>query len=390
MKVAIIYTAIFPPKNGPTASDRRVRDIARGLDDADCDVSIIVPFWHNSHKPNLDDQYFSIKYLGKTFGKIPFLNRIMFWILAPFYCKKAKIDRVILYTPTIDSLLSILFFKFFNIKVILEICDIISHNFQRTLKGFILSLGEKNIAKYCDLVLPISTKISSFIYQHAPKTKSEILPIVVDSDFFKYDKDKGEQFRAKNNIASDTLVISYVGGMYKSYGLDVLMKAINDIRKEVNTKILLVIGGKLDFNIEYTDVKKLVKELEIEDITMLLGWLNSEEVLGVLSGSDILVVPHLDIEFNRAGLPTKLGEYAAIGKATIATDVGDINKYFTHRQNIYFVEGSSVESLSNGLKEMMEDEKLRTDLGENMKMVCSKNFDFRTNGKRLKEFLENL
>ena len=80
-------------------------------------------------------------------------------------------------------------------------------------------------------------------------------------------------------------------------------------------------------------------------------------------------------------MPTKLAEYAAMGKAIVMTNVGDVNQYFTHRESALFCEPESVESLYDAIIELIEHENLCRKLEQNSLHVARKYFDITQNGK---------
>jgi glycosyltransferase involved in cell wall biosynthesis len=101
----------------------------------------------------------------------------------------------------------------------------------------------------------------------------------------------------------------------------------------------------------------------------------------LLTDSDIVVVPQTNNVFSRAGLPTKLAEYAAMGKAIVMTNVGDVNKYFTDKQDALFCEPENIESLHNTILELIENEDLRRKLEQNSYQIARKYFNIQSNGR---------
>ncbi len=363
--------------------------MARGLQFAGRKVYVFVPRWHNSGERNLDELEYEVCFIGSFFDKIPLLNRIAFWCMLPFAARKLKCKAVIYYSPTIDCFLSMIAFKFTRIVTLLEVCDLVSFNFPKTAKGFLFYWGERLLPRFADATLPISANIREFVLKFAPKTTTYLVPILVDNDIFKPDSAKGLAFRKKHDIDNETVVIGYVGGMYKTYGADMLMEAFSRIKGHVPCKTKLVIAGRLEFDSHGFDARELAKALNAEQDIILTGWADTELVNGILNASDILTIPHLNTEANNAGLPTKLAEYAAIGKAVLATDVGDIRHYFKHLDDIYIVEGSNLEALQAGLERLILDQELRSRIAKGIKSVGDVSFSYQANGKLLSDIIES-
>lgn len=390
MNIGLIYTSFYPPKKVFSASDRRVRDILRGINFHNNKSFLIVPRWKNSCAVNKDVNEFQIIYVGSKFDKIPGLNRLFFWVKLAFLARFKEIKTIIFYSPTIDCLFAVLLLRCFKILTIMEISDIDSYNFKKSIKGLLFYLGEIIIPKLTHGVIPISEIIEILIKKNTPNAKIYKVPILVDSDLFKASITKRNVFRKNNGISEDEIVIGYVGGMYKSYGVDLLIKAFGKVNKMSDKKLRLVIGGRLDNSPLIINAKDLVLENSIVESTILTGWAETELVLEILNASDILVIPHLNNEFNNAGLPTKLAEYAAIGKAVILTDVGDVKKYFKHKVDSYFIEGSNIDSMVEGMLEVINNNTLRNNLSIAIKETAIKYFDYKTNGKLICNYIQLL
>jgi glycosyltransferase involved in cell wall biosynthesis len=133
----------------------------------------------------------------------------------------------------------------------------------------------------------------------------------------------------------------------------------------------------------YFDVKTWIQSLKIEQKVITTGMVVTAEVQQILNGSDILCVPQNNSNFNLAGVPTKLAEYSATGKAVIISEIGDINRYFKHLDNAYLTEPSSVESLTKGLQYLVDNQSIRSKLSENILKTATQVFDYKVNGRKL-------
>ena len=170
-----------------------------------------------------------------------------------------------------------------------------------------------------------------------------------------------------------------------------LLQAFKQL-EETNTskKLRLILASKIVKKSTHDNLEELVQNLNLEEKCILTGWVSSDEVRGILSACDILVLPQINHTFNKAGLPTKLAEYAAIGKPIIATNVGDVLDYFEHEKNIIIVPPSNVEELKKGIESLVENESLRQNIASNVEVVVNKNFDLEINARRIKKAIEEL
>jgi glycosyltransferase involved in cell wall biosynthesis len=390
MKIAIAYTQIYPAVGGASGADRRVRDIARGLSQNSNEVLMYVPEWLNRNQENRDKDSYTITYINTIFNRIPFLKRLFFWYKLAQYAQRDKVDAVIFYTPTIDSAIAAIQLKRKGIISTMEFCDLISANYPSSLRGFIMRLGENQLPKLNQTVFVISSFLEKLVQKNAPTVPTVILPVLVDPDLFKPSTAKREAFRTKYGISENEVVIAYVGGMWANYGVDNLIEAFYQVNKRTNQSIRLLIAGNLNKHPESVDAEALVEKFNLKDKVILTGLVNTDTVIDILNAADILTVPHKDDILNKAGLPTKIAEYACIGKAIVASKLGDIDTYFTHRENAYLTEGSNVESLSNGLFELIEDPKIRENLGINARLTALNVFGYEVNGKIMINALKKL
>ena len=162
------------------------------------------------------------------------------------------------------------------------------------------------------------------------------------------------------------------------------------LNQKTNQNVKLLIAGRLNKQEDYVDAEGLVEKFNLKEDVILTGWADTETVNEILNAADILTVPHHNDTLNKAGLPTKLAEYSCIGKAIVASKVGDVDKYFTHRENAFLTEGSNLESLSNGLLEVVENKELREYISKNARNTALNVFNYKVNGNMMINVLKKL
>jgi glycosyltransferase involved in cell wall biosynthesis len=74
-----------------------------------------------------------------------------------------------------------------------------------------------------------------------------------------------------------------------------------------------------------------------------------------LSECRILAITRPSTIQTKAGFPTKLGEYYATGRPVLATNFGDMTKYFTDREEIVMAECGDPESIANKILWMLQN-----------------------------------
>jgi len=389
MKINVIYQGVFPPKKGASGADRRVRSIVRGIAQDSNSVEMLIPANRNPSKENKDKDEYSIHYLGTSmFKNFLFIGKIAYWFSVLKYVITNKVDLVLFYGTSMEGIPIAYLLRLIGTKVVYELCDLPSSS----LKGFGKfrnELAENVLPKCTNLNIVISDFLETHVKKMAPKTPTLKIPILVDSDLFITNANDAESIRVKYNIKKDDILLAYAGGTWKEEGVIFLLEAFKILSNEYSN-IRLIIAGKLAESIRHDDIKGFVEKNNISDKIITTGWIGTDELTGVYSAADILVLPQIQHQFNQAGLPTKLAEYSAMGKSIVATKVGDVTLYFDHKVNSILCEPSNVSDLKEALELIITDQTLRTEIGKNAKITANKFFDYRVAGFNMLEAFSKL
>jgi glycosyltransferase involved in cell wall biosynthesis len=118
--------------------------------------------------------------------------------------------------------------------------------------------------------------------------------------------------------------------------------------------------------------------------------MSRDKIPETLLTCDILVNPRKSGVFAEAGFPTKLGEYFSTKKPVISTRVGDIKSYFTDKNELVLVEPDNPDQLSLAIIYLTENKSQAKRIGDNGYGWAIRNLDFKTNTKKLIDFLGSL
>ncbi len=136
-----------------------------------------------------------------------------------------------------------------------------------------------------------------------------LLNNAIDIDAFKYDENIRKQIREELNIKDDTLVIGHVGRFVEQKNHTFLIDIFNEIHKQNDNSILMLVGqGPLKEMIE-----EKVSKLGLKDYVMFLGQRNDTNKL--YQAMDVFVLPSL-----YEGLPVVGVEAQASGLLCILSD----------------------------------------------------------------------
>jgi glycosyltransferase involved in cell wall biosynthesis len=263
--------------------------------------------------------------------------------------------------------------------------DLRAHVRQPTLQDrvrlFWLESADRLIPRLTQLNVPTSRFLEKRVRSIAPRIPTLVLPPLVDLDLFQSQWAKAQAFRIKWGLGN-AVVISYLGTFWSVDGVGNLVMVASQLVAS-GEQFRLVISGAPDSRLDCDDVPALVQELNLHQIVVQTGWLLTDDVVAGMSAADILVVPKLDDIANVAGVPAKLAEYLAVGRAVVVSRVGDIPLYLTDHEDAILCEPGDLCSLAEALRELIHDASLRSSLAANARLAAEEHFDYRKAVARL-------
>jgi glycosyltransferase involved in cell wall biosynthesis len=137
------------------------------------------------------------------------------------------------------------------------------------------------------------------------------------------------------------------------------------------------------------------KQLESEvraGRVIFTGAVVHDRVPALLDACDILVAPHVPLADGSEffGSPTKVFEYMAMGKAIVASRLGQIGEVLTNQETALLVEPGNVDELTAAIVKLIESEELRTKLGAKAREVVGREYTWKHNAQRVLEAYQSL
>ena len=199
-----------------------------------------------------------------------------------------------------------------------------------------------------------------------------LLNNAIDLNKFKYDEKVRKSKRKEVNIDDDTLVIGHVGRFVKQKNHTFLIDIFNEIYKENNNSILLLIGqGPLE-----DEIREKVKKLNLENNIKFLG--QRDDVNELYQAMDLFIFPSL-----YEGLGMVLIEAQCSGLPCVAsTEVPEVAKV---NGNTYFIElEKPTDVWINKINELINQERKI-----NIKRIQDSGFNIRNEAKKIEnKYLE--
>lgn len=253
-----------------------------------------------------------------------------------------------------------------GIPIILEVND--SASVKRIRNLFFLETAnriEQWVFSHASLVVTVSEALRKIIIARGVEEKKVIVtPNAVDPDDFTMSVER-KGLIARRYKLHEKIVIGYVGGFTYWHRLELLLDIIaNLIEIFPNIHCLLVGDG-----VSRPSLTEKVRELGLEKYFTFPGKCRHNQIAAYISAMDITILPHS----NDYCSPVKLFEYMALGKPVLAPRLPNVKEIIIPSVNGVLFEPGSKKDLENKLIIMIEDSKLRRNLGRNaIRTVCEK------------------
>jgi glycosyltransferase involved in cell wall biosynthesis len=253
--------------------------------------------------------------------------------------------------------------KLMGARLILDIHDLMPEfyaaSFETDMASLpvrLLTIEEQLSCRFADRVIVVTENArQSLIGRGTPSTKVSVVMNVADSRIF---------YRAPNGRPptpdTEQFNLIYHGTLTYRYGVDLLVRAVDQVRKRIPGVHLSILGaGELRDELE-----ALITELDLHEHVYL-----SADVIEVTELPELIRQAHAGVVPNRSNLftdgllPTKLMEYVALGVPAIAARTPTVESYFNEAMVEFFTPGD-VEDLANTICRLHADNNRREALIE--------------------------
>ncbi|OIO26195.1 hypothetical protein AUJ14_02240 [Candidatus Micrarchaeota archaeon CG1_02_55_22] len=162
-------------------------------------------------------------------------------------------------------------------------------------------------------------------------------------------------------------LLLFVGRIIRQKGLEYAVKAMPLILKKHPDARFVVIGrgNRLEH------VKKLVKQMKLEDSVIFPGFVPERELFEALGSCDVFILPSL-----WEVLPISILEAMSCGRPIVCTTAGGNAELVRDGYNGFVVPKRSPEQLAEAVTKLLDDDALRTHMGENSRKRAVQEFDW--------------
>jgi len=185
-----------------------------------------------------------------------------------------------------------------------------------------------------------------------------------------------EQVIQRLGLPDSRLILSVIAVLDERKGHIFLLKALEEIKKthHDNSMPFCIIEGT---GHEEALLKKYVEEKNLSNDVLFLS--HEPQIFNLINASDCIVLPSIKNE----DFPNIILESMSLGKTIIASNFSGIPEQIEHMKSGFLTEPGDIQSLTNAIKTIIEDPKLRTLLGKNAKIRFEELF---TNKKAINQY----
>jgi len=302
-------------------------------------------------------------------------------IVALFYLLKAKPDICICIQP--DSwLISIVGKLFLHNRVVVDLREIYedrSSAFPVVLQPSIRKLLRfvfRLLSKFTDQIIHVSeARQAHYSYLLKPGIVVSPFPELEYYPNHSLDNDKSE------------VKVVHAGGLRWFYASDQFIESIPMVLEQAPNVKFIVIGG---ITSKMNNIQ-LVNNLIDGGNLILIPRISHEEVIEILLQSDIGISLVLPIDQTHIlAMPRKLFEYLAAGLPVVAADMPTLRDVIISSACGVLVDPSSPKSIANGILQLVSNQDLRKQLGENGRRGCEDSYNWHHESEKLHSLLISL
>ena len=221
-----------------------------------------------------------------------------------------------------------------------------------------------------------------FLSEISPDFKMHLIYHGIDLDRFNYERDfeKNKKGQDPNN----PLVFLTIARAIEKKGLDVVLKALATLPKEIYWRWVHIGGGVLK-----KEYMKLAKDLGVFEKCDFQSPLTQDEVMPYFHQADLFLLPcRISKSGDRDGLPNVLVEASASAVPCLSTDVSAVKELLVDGETGFLVPSNDVASYASKLFELCESPALRKEVALAAQKKVMQEFSYEKAVQKIAGFFE--
>src|SRR5690625_2408050 len=244
---------------------------------------------------------------------------------------------------------------------------------------------EADAAANADRVITITNALrEELIARGVDGQKISVVPNGVEASRFS-PREKNHELAVRHGL-QDKTVVGYVGSILDYEGLDLLITAAQKLKQERDDVAFLLVGD----GAELAQFRERVESENLSDTVIFTERVPHHEVEDYYSIIDICPFPRLPLPVCEMVSPLKPFEAMAMGKAIIASDVSALAEIISDGSNGILFEKGDANSLTAGLRRLLDDDSLRHRLAGNGRRWVVQERDWNKLSERIGDIYSSL
>lgn len=246
---------------------------------------------------------------------------------------------------------------------------------------------EKTLLENADRIL-CNTSINANLIANRYKvdySKMRIVPHGISIEKYHF---SNHGLKGKKGLSGKKIVL-FVGRLEKRKGVDLLLKAIPDVVRQIPNVVFVFIGADTKTSPAGGSYRQYILEQSkvncFQSHICLIGWVSEEELIEFYFSCDVFVAPSIYESFGLVYL-----EAMACGKPVIGTDIGGIPEVVNKNKTGLLIPLGNKQALIDSLVDLLIDEKKRELIGKTARQEVEENFTDTVMAKKTLKVFEEL
>lgn len=388
----LILTQYYPPEIG--APQNRLHELAVRLKSKGIEIEVLTAM-PNYPKMIVEDEYLKGKIKEEIIDDIKvfrskifvsqsksIIHRLLnyFSFVWTSYWRGRKLENydflLVESPPLFLGYSAMALSKKLNAKLIFNVSDLWPESAEKmgvVNNKLLLKLAYK-LEKKCYLRATLVTGqtmgIVENIKERFPQVNVHWLPNGVDLNFYNPEKVISKGFRLKHGFSEEDVIFFYGGILGHAQGLQIVLKAANEVKNHTQIKIILQGAGP-----EKESLIVMNKELGLTNVSFLPP-VPKDEMPSILKEVDVALVPLRKLDIFQGAIPSKIFEALAMKKALLLGVDGEAKRHFIDKANagLYF-EPENWQDLAAQMIKLSKSKLQIQEMGERALEYVSNNFN---------------
>lgn len=209
-------------------------------------------------------------------------------------------------------------------------------------------------------IIAVSEELRRYILEIAPRADVSVVPNGVRIEHFQGAGKQNPDDELQGLVDGD-FIVGFLGSLKPWHGVEILIESFAEFSAQHKNAKLLIVGGR---SRSIRTLQTKCRRLGLDGRVLFTGAVSYEAIPSLLNRADVLVAPYPEVPgFYFSAL--KVFEYMAMGKAIIASDIGQIPDILSHEKSALLVPPGDGKALREALERLKQNSALRTTLGRN-------------------------